>query len=157
MGIKADPERVADLPANVVEVLKGLGFDKEAGYDSLPSLDRDNDDFTQIVQGGQEHVTHEGLIDMAHQDGLALTYTEPVQVPPIRARKEEGEPVIFRAVVATRRGVFSAYGDAHENDTQVDAIIRMAETRAMGRALRAAVNVGSATAEEMPNADVTVE
>lgn len=157
MALKADHGRVRDLPDNVVEVLKGLGFDSERDYDGLPSLDRDNPEFTQVVQGGQEHVTHEGLIDMAHRDGLALTYTEPVQIPPPAVRKEDGEPVIFRAVVATRRGVFSAYGDAHEKDTQVSAIIRMAETRAMGRALRAAVNVGSATAEEMPNADVVVE
>jgi len=141
---------IGDLPDNVVETLKGL--DAPIGgedYESLPSFD---DIHTEVLQG-DDYVNHEGLIDMAHKDGLALTFTEPVQLPSAEGMSGKGgqaEPVVFRAVVATRRGVFTAYGDANPNDTMVDAVIRMAETRAVSRALRTAVNVGSATAPEMP-------
>lgn len=159
---------IGDLPDNVVDVVKGLvkgGFiDPDAAYEDLPDIP---DGMTDALQSG-EHVTHEGLIDMAHQEGLAMIYTEPVQIPDPEKRKPvtetyedgngnkktrqiaEGPPVIFRATVVTRRGVFTQYGDAHENDTMVDAIERMAETRAINRALRSAVNVGAATAAEMP-------
>lgn len=156
---------IGDLPENVVETVKGLvkgGFlDPDAAYDEMPEIP---EGFTEVLQGG-EHVTHEGLIDMAHQDGLAMIYTEPVQIPkpedqqPVyeendegrKRKKHDGEPVIFRATVVTKRGVFTAYGDACDDDTMVSAIIRMAETRAISRALRSAVNVGKATAAEMPD------
>lgn len=147
--LRGSLDSMGDLPDNVVETLKGLDIDWESDYDSLPDLD---DQFTEVLQGG-DHVTHEGLIDMAHKDGLALTYTEPVQVPSaegMSGKQGKSEPVIFRAIVATRRGVFTAYGDANPGDTMVDAVIRMAETRALSRALRQAVNVGAATAPEMP-------
>ena len=145
---------LGDVPDNVIEAVKGLDpFERDAlDYDSLPALD-ENGDFTIITQQGSEHVTHEGLIDMAHQDGLALTFTEPVKIPNHDERVNGKEPVVFRALVVTRRGIFTAYGDASHSDTMVDAIIRMAETRALSRALRQAVNVGSATAPEMPDTD----
>jgi hypothetical protein len=146
-------DSMGDLPENVLRTAKAMGIKPgELDYESLPDLDEAGD-FTVVTQGGDEHVTQEGLIDMAHRDGLALTYTEPVQVPSsehIRGVAENPEPVIFRAIVVTERGVFSAYGDANPDDTLVDAVIRMAETRALSRALRAAVNIGSATAPEMP-------
>lgn len=141
-------DSIGDLPDNVIETLKGLDVDWDGDYDTLPELD-ESKDFTVVTQGGDDHVTHEGLIDMAHRDGLALTYTEPVSVPSAE-ETGAGEPVVFRAIVATRRGVFTAYGDANPNDTMVDATIRMAETRALSRALRQAVNIGAATAPEMP-------
>lgn len=145
--VEGNRNSMGDLPDNVIEVLKGLDIDWERDYGTLPDLD---EDFTVVTQGGDDHVTHEGLIDMAHRDGLALTYTEPVAIPD-NPTDRDSNPVVFRAIVATNRGVFTAYGDAHDNDTMVDAVIRMAETRAVSRALRAAVNVGSATAPEMPN------
>lgn len=159
MGLKASPEQVRDLPAGVVEALRGLGvFPVETGYEDLPELNRDNPAFVYVEgRSGEDQATHEGLMDMAHRDGLALVYTEPIQIPPKQARQEQYEPIVFRAIVATRRGVFSAFGDAHERDTEVDAVIRMAETRAMNRALRSAVNHAAATYEEMPDADVVVE
>jgi len=141
---------LGDLPENVTKTLKGLGIyppDGDALGDT-PDIP-DWDGATVITQGGDEHVTHEALVEMCHEDGLALTYTEPVQIPPPDDHAN-GEPVIFRAVVATRRGVYTAYGDAQPNDTMVDATIRMAETRAMNRAMRTAVNIGQATAAEMP-------
>jgi hypothetical protein len=150
--IRGSLDSVGDLPDNVVETLKGLDIDWDGDYDTLPDLD-EGGGFTVVTQGGDDHVTHEGLIDMAHRDGLALTYTEPVQVPSadgMSGKQDQAEPVVFRAVVATRRGVFTAYGDANPNDTMVDAVIRMGETRALSRALRQAVNVGAATAPEMP-------
>jgi len=144
-------DSVGDLPDNVLDAMKGVGgFDDSVEYGGLPEVD---DRFIEVSHDS-EHVTHEGLIDMAHKDGLALTFTEPVQLPSakhLEGRTDNPEPVVFRAVVVTRRGVFTAYGDATQKDTMVDAVIRMAETRALSRALRQAVNIGSATAPEMPD------
>lgn len=137
-------DSIGDLPEHVVETLKGLDIDWTDDPGTLPELD---DQFTEPLQGS-DHVTHEGLIDMAHRDGLALTFTEPVSMPE-EATKDD--PIVFRAIVATNRGVFTAYGDSYSGDTQVSAIVRMAETRALSRALRQAVNVGAATAPEMPD------
>ena len=162
-------DSLGDLPDNVVETVRAManaGFidPDEATYDGLPELNREHID---AVRDGDSHVNHQGLIDMAHQDGLCLTYTEPIQIPgekDQRPQKEEGPsgnkrkvgdsmPAMFRAVVVTRRGVFVAHGDAKQEDTMVDAIHRMAETRALNRALRQAVNIGEATAEEMRSHD----
>lgn len=159
-------DSIGDLPDNVVETVKamvnaGVIDPKNATYEGLPTL---GEGFTDALNTG-EHVNHEGLVDMAHKDGLVMTYTEPVQIPNQRQQtttKEtdangnrrkaaDGESAIFRAVVVTERGVFTAYADSNQNDTMVDAIVRMAETRALNRALRTAVNVGNATAEEMPD------
>lgn len=156
MGLRADRQAVSDLPDRVADVAMAIGIDpSENDHGDLPGL-RDEPGFEIVTNAGQEHVTHEGLIDMAHQDGLAMTYTEPVQIPP-EEKINEDTPVIFRAFVVTRRGLFTGYGDAVPGDTMVDAIKRMAETRALNRALRDAVNVGGATAEEMPDADVEIK
>ena len=159
-------DSLGDIPDNVLSTVRAMaeaGFidPDEADYGSLPEL---NSEHIDAVRDGDQHVNHQGLIDMAHQDGLCLTYTEPIQMPgekdqkPLKEEDENGRsrkvadsmPAVFRAVVVTRRGVFMAHGDAKQEDTMVDAIHRMAETRALNRALRQAVNIGQATAEEMP-------
>jgi hypothetical protein len=92
---------------------------------------------------GQEYLTYEGLLDIAHQKGLKSIQTAPVQIP----SDENGHVAIFHAHVEMEdERVFEATGDASKANVSrgiQDAIIRMAETRAKRRALGDAVNYGA--------------
>ena len=109
---------------------------------------------------GRDYVTYAGVLDLAHQIGLRSITTELIQVP----SKGNEDVAIVRATVIIRLAhvqgdgdrVFSEYGDASPRNVNtagkvnlVNALIRMAATRAKGRALRDAVNVGETLAEEI--------
>lgn len=97
---------------------------------------------------GREFVVFEGLLDLAHQEGLNLIETELVQPP----SQENGQTAIAHAKVRTDRGSFTGIGDASPGNVKehiVPHLIRMAETRAIVRALRWATNVGQAAVEEL--------
>ena len=97
---------------------------------------------------GKEFITHGGLLDIAHSMGLISIMTE--LIPPI------DKTIIFKAVVTMNRKDggkrFTAHGDA--NDENVNSQIkihkiRMAETRAINRALRLATNIGMCSTDEL--------
>src|SRR5439155_14539922 len=74
--------------------------------------------------------------------------TELVQVP----SAQNGNVAICLAEVATEKGSFTGIGDAdpsNVNRMMVNALIRLAETRAKARALRDAVNVAMIAIEEL--------
>jgi len=97
-----------------------------------------------ITISGKEYITHAGLLHIAYEQGIQSIETDLV---------EKGETIIFKAIVTMKNGsYFSAYGDA--NDKNVNKMImphkiRMAETRAVSRALRFATNIGTTAAEEL--------
>jgi hypothetical protein len=105
---------------------------------------------------GRNYCLFAGLLNLAHESGLGSTQTELTQIP----SAENGNVAIVRAV-ATFRGetgdaVWSAYGDASPANTRgtiQTALIRMAETRALGRVLRLACNVGETMLEELGGDD----
>jgi len=83
------------------------------------------------------------LLDKGHkQYGLAGVNTEILQFP----AKENGMMAIFRAVVENADGqTYSGHGDADPNNTTsaiAPHLLRMAETRAIARALRWLTNSG---------------
>jgi len=93
---------------------------------------------------GKEYILFEGLLEIAHAEWeLAGIETTMVQAP----SKENGHEAIIHAVVRTKDGkTFSGYGDASPNNVNkmiVPHIIRMAETRAIGRALRFLTGFGT--------------
>lgn len=97
---------------------------------------------------GRVHVLYAGLLDAAHDHGLRSIETELSQVP----SAENGQVAIARAIVRTEAGKFTGIGDASPASVGkmiIPHIIRMAETRAKARALRDAINVGTAAFEEM--------
>jgi len=97
---------------------------------------------------GKDYVLFEGLLDLAHREGLRRVETELLQAP----TPENGLLAIVRAQVETDKGMFSGIGDASPesvNRMMAPHIVRLAETRAFARALRFAVNIGMTTYEEL--------
>lgn len=105
-------------------------------------------EFIKSLQG-KDFVLLGGLLELAHQDGLNYTSTDIIQFP----NQENGNTTIVRAVVRTGKGEFSGIGDASPASVPNKSIavhsIRMAETRAMARALRVATNVSMTAFEEL--------
>ncbi|MFO0590492.1 MAG: hypothetical protein U0441_23320 [Polyangiaceae bacterium] len=93
-------------------------------------------------------VRFKGLLALAHDDGLRAVKTKLLQSP----EAGNGMTAIVSARVKTRSGTFTGLGDA--NPDNVDSkiaphVIRMAETRALARAFRTAVNIGEVAVEEL--------
>lgn len=105
-------------------------------------------EFIKSLQG-KDFVLMGGLLELAHQDGLNFTHTEILQFP----SQENGNTTIVRAIVRTGKGEFSGIGDASPASVPNKSIavhsIRMAETRAIARALRVATNVSMTAFEEL--------
>ena len=104
---------------------------------------------TVRVQGGKEHPTYAGVLSVAHKQGLNGISVEILQFP----TDENHFLCIARARVTMESGsIFEEVGDASPNNVNkmiAPHLVRMACTRAKGRALRDAVNIGKALREEM--------
>jgi hypothetical protein len=98
---------------------------------------------------GKDHPMYRGVLDLAHQMELESLKTRLLQAP----SDENGHTAIVEAEVRLKDGrVFTDIGDASPTNVPPmikEHIIRMASTRAKGRALRDAVNVGEALIEEI--------
>lgn len=104
------------------------------------------------IVGHKQVIRYEGLLAQAHEDGLRSVHTELLQVP----SKANEHVAIVRAVVVTCRGTFEGIGDANPanvNARVANALIRVAETRAKGRALRDACNAGMIALDELDDVD----
>lgn len=89
-----------------------------------------------------EFIKFEGLLDLFHRNGGKEIYTKRIQQ----------EPLIIQATVKGEVGTFQGIGDADEKNTNrliANHKIRMAETRAIARALRFYNNIGICSAEEL--------
>ena len=116
---------------------------------SVPRLD---DRFITNIKG-KDFVVYAGVLDLATQKGLLKLGVDLLQFP----TKENGNEAICRAVAESKTGeVFADIGDASpKNCTEkiVKHLIRMASTRAKGRALRDMCNIGIACLEELADFD----
>ena len=107
------------------------------------------------VVGETDAIAYKGLLSVAHDEGLKSVKTEIVQIP----ADDNAKTAIVRATVRTRRGVFTGIGDANPGNVNrriIPHLIRMAETRAVARALRVAVNIGEVAIEELGD-DFSIE
>jgi hypothetical protein len=104
--------------------------------------------FIQNIQG-KEFVLYAGLLDLAHQKGLQKLEVKLLQIP----NEENHQVAICIAKATSQNGeVYTDVGDANpSNVTKKIAphIIRMASTRAKGRALRDYCNIGLVCVEEL--------
>jgi hypothetical protein len=102
---------------------------------------------------GRDYPLYAGILGEAHERGLQAIETQLIQIP----TAENDHTAIVKAVVRLKDGsVFEDYGDANPRNTNAriaTALIRMASTRAKGRALRDAINVGQTMLEELPDLD----
>ena len=96
----------------------------------------------------RESIAYAELLKLAHDEGLKSIATSLVLQP----SEENGRLAIVKAAVETERGHFEGLGDADPgsvDDFLAPHLIRVAETRAKARALRAAVNCGVVSSEEL--------
>ena len=102
---------------------------------------------------GKSYPTWPGVLDAATRAGLKSLTTELLQVP----SPENGHVAIVLATATFDDGrVFSDLGDcspANVSAQIASASIRMASTRAKGRVLRDAMNIGQTLLEELPDDD----
>jgi len=116
---------------------------------SVPKLD---DRFMTNIKG-KDFVLYAGVLDLATQKGLLKLEVSLLQYP----STENNFEAICRAVAESKTGeVFSDIGDANPNNCHsmiAKHLIRMASTRAKGRALRDMCNIGIACLEELADFD----
>lgn len=95
----------------------------------------------------KNYILFKDILKIAHERGLQGIETEILKAP------TENDPLaIARAVVFFEGRKFSAHGDASPANVGraiAPHVIRMAETRAVARALRFALGVGEAALEEL--------
>ena len=97
---------------------------------------------------GKEFILYAGLLALSHKHGLQSIETEMISTE----KERDAGLFIFRATVSGERGRFTGYGDASKSNVGkmiVPHILRMAETRAVARALRSYTAVGMCSLEEL--------
>lgn len=109
-----------------------------------------------VERQGRQFVLYSGLLDLATQQGLKSIVTTLIQAPD----DDNHRVAICCATVTLEQGgeqrTFTGLGDAAPNNVtpaMQNCLLRMAETRAKARALRDAVNIGMAAAEELGEED----
>ena len=96
---------------------------------------------------GREYCTYKGLLWVAHEHGLEELTVELISYDP------ESNMAICRATAKGSRCICSDIGDASPKNVgraMVEAVIRMASTRAKARALRDYTGIGITCFEELP-------
>lgn len=97
---------------------------------------------------GKDFITFPGLLQEAHAKGLKSINTDLVN-------EDLNSPVVKATVTLVDNGLeksFTGYGDATSTNVAkkvAGALLRMAETRAIARALRFACNIDMAAVEEL--------
>ncbi len=102
---------------------------------------------------GREYPVYGGCLDAATKAGLRSLTTEIVQIP----GPENGHMAVVMATARFEDGrEFVDVGDCSQASTSpmlAAAALRLASTRAKGRVLRDAINVGMTLLEELPDTD----
>ena len=110
-----------------------------------PKLD---DRFIMSIQG-RDFVKYDGLLDLAHQNGLMKLEVLILQYP----SKDNDNTAICKAVAMSNTGeTYVDIGDANPGNVNrmiAPHILRMASTRAKARALRDMCNIGICAFEEL--------
>lgn len=108
-----------------------------------------SDQIETVSIHGKDHPTYAGVLAKAHEKGLGMISTKLLQAP----TADNNYMAIVHATVTMQEGhMFDGIGDAtpkNVNSMIAPHIVRMAETRAKGRALRDALNIAQALKEEL--------
>jgi len=104
-----------------------------------------------IVMGDRPYVTKEGLIYYAQKSKLLAGIEVEI------VERKQNFCLVKARVLTKDGGRYEAYGDADVNNTNrmiTPHLIRMAETRAVNRALRIAFPIGLCSFEELAEQDI---
>ena len=96
---------------------------------------------------GKDYVTIQGLLFLAHENGLTSIQTD------IQQLDYENKFCLVQATIHGKKGAFVTHGDADSsnlNSKMITAFIRMAETRAICRGLRLYTGIGMTAKDELP-------
>lgn len=149
-GIKKDSEFTCKHIFSVMNAIPTGNV--EAGVFMEKYVPKLDDRFLTNIKG-KDFVLYAGVLDLATQMGLMELEVELLQFP----NKDNGNEAICRAVAVGKNGqTFSDLGDANPGNCQpmiAKHLIRMASTRAKGRALRDMCNIGIACLEELGSFD----
>jgi len=149
-----------DAKANVVGMVNQIGkgdkvsleVDEQNKYYSITMIEKGKN-------GWDDMTNFKELLNTAHEKGLASISTEMISVD------WEKKTALFKAKVNMVRGddklesykSYEAFGDATQENIDSDKVkkswIRMAETRAICRALRWATNNAAVAEEELDTGD----
>lgn len=103
-----------------------------------------------LILGSRPYITHSGLLRLAHEKGCAAIQVRIIpELCNPQARRWVLEAVVYRSEWS--KG-FTGFGDADPSNVSPDmhgAELRIAETRAVNRALRKAYGVGLCSYEEL--------
>ena len=105
-----------------------------------------------IRLSGKDYLTHDGLLRIAHLHGIASIHTEIV------SWDAEARAAVVHATATGERGTYTGIGDASPANVSrniATACLRMAETRAVSRALRLYTGLGMTSADELPGTGPT--
>ena len=105
-----------------------------------------------VILGDRPYVTREGLLYYARKSG------ELTSIRVELLERGKGYCIVKATVYTKDGGIFEALGDASESNTNrmvSPHLIRMAETRAINRALREAFPIGLCSYEELSETDVS--
>lgn len=129
-------------------------------YDELAQIDplQVIDPQFIIQRSGKDFVLYAGLLGGVHKKGVQSIETTVVQVP----SDTNNHFAVVKATVIMKNGErFDGIGDASPasigNKSIIPHVLRMAETRAKGRAMRDAINVGVTMSEELGGMEEVVE
>jgi hypothetical protein len=113
------------------------------------------DDPTIINLSGKPYRTFVGVVHEAHEKGLQGVHVDLVQIPDERNQMTAIVKATVRMAPAVEGGperLFEDYGDANPKNCSArvgTALVRMATTRAQGRAMRVAIDSAHTLAEEL--------
>ena len=96
---------------------------------------------------GKQYILFSGLLQLAHENGLDSIDTEVVTGDHL----EQSAVIVAR--VKGERGSYTGHGDAspmNVSKMMAPSFLRMAETRAVARALRFYLGIGMTAREELP-------
>ena len=139
-NIKSAEAKWGPLPSDLVDGLKGLT--------TRHHLSVNQGDV--ICLNGGWYITHSGLLKLAKRKRCAGMHVQPVQAfcdPP--AQRWAFQATVYKSKIC--RG-FVGYGDADPSNVSFlvhGAEMRVAETRAVNRALRKAYGIGICSVEEI--------
>jgi hypothetical protein len=139
-NVQALRTRFPDASQHLLSALRQLTIDYDLSI---------NAGELQLISG-RWYVTHAGLLKIAHRNHCSSIEVDPA--PELNSPRENRW--VFRASVRKKGGrqVFVGYGDADPHNISSSmhgAELRIAETRAVNRALRKAYGIGLCSAEEL--------